>query len=101
MNILDYTTSGGKNLIMEYINSQPIKDRTLLLETRKYIRDKGMAAFSILNVRHLRGKLYEIKVEQTDMDTVYFLHICKKQKGKAEKVDIDKAIARAKNEGLM
>ena len=93
---------------MEYINSQPIKDRTLLLETRKYIRDKGMAAFSILNVRHLRGKLYEIKVEQNrvmyvvaDMDTVYFLHICKKQKGKAEKVDIDKAIARAKNEGLM
>ncbi len=79
-----------------------------MLETRKYIRDKGMAAFSILNVRHLRGKLYEIKVEQNrvmyvvaDMDTVYFLHICKKQKGKAEKVDIDKAIARAKNEGLM
>ncbi len=32
---------------------------------------------------------------------VAFLHICKKQKGKAEKKELDKAIKRAKSEGLL
>lgn len=36
-----------------------------------------------------------------DYQTVAFLHICKKQKGKAEKQELNKAIKRAKREGLM
>lgn len=50
----------------------------------------------------------EIKSSQTrimyvviNQDGVAFLHICKKQKGKAEKLEIDKAIRRAKREGLL
>jgi len=33
-------------------------------------------------------------------ETIYFLHACKKQKGKAEKHELDKAINRAKEFGL-
>jgi phage-related protein len=36
-----------------------------------------------------------------DSEGVAFLHICKKQKGKAAKQEIDKALKRAKREGLM
>ncbi|MBQ9438097.1 MAG: type II toxin-antitoxin system RelE/ParE family toxin [Lachnospiraceae bacterium] len=108
MEIFDYTTAGGKNLIMEYILSQPVKDKTVLLAARKLIRTRGVKAFSMLNTRQLRGKLYEIKIEQNrimyiiaDADAVYFLHICKKQKGKAEMQELNKAISRAKAAGLM
>ena len=34
-------------------------------------------------------------------EAVAFLHICKKQKGKAEKQDIEKALNTAKKEGLL
>ncbi len=50
----------------------------------------------------------EIKASQTRImyiiistNGVAFLHICKKQKGKAEKKEIEKALSRAKREGLM
>ena len=36
-----------------------------------------------------------------DENGVAFLHICKKQKGKAEKQELEKALRRAKNEGLL
>ena len=36
-----------------------------------------------------------------DQNGVAFLHICKKQKGKAEKQEIQKALNRAKAEGLL
>ena len=36
-----------------------------------------------------------------DQDSVFFLHACKKQKGKAEQKDIELAKKRAKAEGLL
>lgn len=61
-----------------------------------------------IDTRQLRGKLWEIRVSQTrimyviiDTDGVAFLHICKKQKGKAEKQEIEKALERAKRENLI
>ena len=108
MTIYDYTTVGGKNLIMSYIDKLSSEEQTFILEARKLIYSKGLKAFDMLATRQLRGKLYEIKISQTrimyilaDTDSVYFLHICKKQKGKAEKQEIEKAIKRAKNEGLI
>jgi len=35
-----------------------------------------------------------------DSEKIYFLHACKKQKGKAEKFELSKAINRAKESGL-
>ncbi len=108
MNILDYATAGGKNIIMSYINSLPGNERAEILEIRAEIREAGLDAFAKLNTRQLRGKLYEIKASQNrimyviiDNMNVAFLHICKKQKGKAEKQELKKAIARAKAEGIL
>ena len=108
MEIYDYKTSGGKNLIMDYIESLSKPEKLELLDIRAEIRKSGLDAFEKLDTRQLRGKLWEIRVSQTrvmyviiDKDGVAFLHICKKQKGKAEKQELDKAIKRAKNEGLM
>lgn len=36
-----------------------------------------------------------------DDQAVYFLNVCRKQKGKAEKQELQKAINRAKREGLL
>ena len=36
-----------------------------------------------------------------DANGVAFLHICKKQKGKAEKQELEKALERAKRENLI
>lgn len=108
MDIYDYTTSGGKNIILEYINKLPNKEKLELLDIRKEIRTSGLDAFEKLNTRQIRGKLWEIKASQNRImyiimskESVSFLHICKKQKGKAEKQEINKAITRAKAENLM
>ena len=108
MEIFDYVTLGGKNLIIDYIDSLPASERLELYDIRNEIRESGLDAFEKLNTRQLRGKLWEIKASQTRImyiiistNGVAFLHICKKQKGKAEKQEIEKAIQRAKREGLM
>ena len=107
MKILDYRTSGGKNVIFEYINSLPKKERAEGIWIRHSIRSKGLSAFEELDTRQLKGKLWEIKFSDNriayvlhDKDAVYFLHIFKKQRNKTEKFDLETAIARAKQEGL-
>ena len=108
MEIYDYTTSGGKNLIMEYIEALPAPVKAEVLAARKLIFEQGMQAFSLLVTRQLYKKLWEIKLSQErimyiiqDQDSVYFLNICRKQKGKAEKQELEKAKKRAKDEGLL
>ena len=106
-NIYDYTTSGGKNLIMEYVEALPAPSKAEILAVRQLIREKGVHAFSLLVTRQLYKKLWEIKISQErvmyviqNQESVFFLNICKKQKGKAEKQELKKAIKRAKAEGL-
>jgi phage-related protein len=60
-----------------------------------------------LDTRQLKGKLHEIKFSKNrvmyilkDAENIFFLHACKKQKGKAEKFEIEKAIRRAKETNL-
>jgi len=108
LDIYDYHTAGGKNLITEYIDSLPPAERLEIYDVRKAINESGLIVFTHLNTRHLRGKLWEIKLSQTrimyviiDSESVSFLHICKKQKGKAEKQELNKALERAKKEGLI
>ena len=107
MHIMDYETAGGKNLILEFINELPKKERFEGLKIRLEIETHGLKAFDKLNTRQLKGKLWEIKFSANrimyviqDGESVYFLHACKKQKGKAEKFELDKAIKRAKEAGL-
>ena len=107
MDIVDYTTAGGKNLITEYIDELPKKEQAEGYRIRQSIMDDGIIALESINTRKLKGKLWEIKFYANrimyiikDSDNIYFLHACKKQKGKAEKFELDKAIQRAKDAGL-
>ena len=108
MCIYDYTTSGGKNMIMEYIEKLPDALKAEVLDVRQLIREKGIEAFQLLVTRQLYKKLWEIKISQErimyvikDQESVYFLNICKKQKGKAEKQELEKAKKRAQAAGLI
>ncbi len=108
MEIYDYETAGGKNLILDYIDKLPVSTKTQLLDMRNLIRVMGLAAFDLLNTRQLYQSMWEIKLAQErvmyvirDKDSVFFLHICKKQKGKAEKKHLDLAKRRAKSAGLL
>lgn len=53
MDIYDYTTTGGKNLIMEYIENLPDTLKAEVLDTRQLIREKGITAFTLLVTRQL------------------------------------------------
>ena len=57
MEIYDYKTSGGKNLIMDYIESLSKPEKLELLDIRAEIRKSGLDAFEKLDTRQLRGKL--------------------------------------------
>ena len=82
-------------------------ERREIYKIRHDIILNGLQAFQELNTRQLRGKLYEIKYSSNrimyiikDGENVYFLHACHKQKGKAEKFEIETAVKRAKESGL-
>ena len=108
MNIHDYHTDGGKNLIKEYLSSLPVDERRIGYSIRHNLVKYGSQALEQLNTRQLQGKLWEIKFLQNrimyvlkDGDNIYFLHACKKQKGKAEQFELNKAIMRAKEASLL
>jgi len=108
MEIFDYYTEGGKNLIKEYLSSLPVPERTYGYGIRHKIVQDGLKAFEGLDTRQLLGKLWEIKFFSNrimyviyDKNSVHFLHACKKQKGKAEKFELDKAVQRAKERNLL
>ena len=64
MIIYDYITSGGKNVITEYIDCLPKAERLELYCIRDEIEESGLDAFEKLNTRQLSGKLWEIKASQ-------------------------------------
>ncbi len=106
MVIIDYSTIGGKNVILEYIKKLPEGQKATAYRIRDKIRIDGIEGIISCNTRQLRGKLYEIKFSNQriiylikDSDTVYFLHMCRKQKGKAAKKDLHVAMTRAKELG--
>ena len=108
MNIHDYTTEGGKNLIKEYLHNLPKEEQMEGYRIRHNIINYGMEAFPFINTRQLRGKLWEIKFSDNrimyvivDRDNVHFLHACRKQKDKTEKTDMDTAIQRANERNLL
>ncbi len=108
MEIYDYTTSGGKNIITDYIDNLPKSERLRIYDIRNEIRHSGIDAFEKLTTRQLYGKLWEIKISKIrimyviiNSAAVAFLHICRKQKGKAEKQELHTAISRAQREQLL
>ena len=86
------------------LNRLPKDEKAEGLTILEKLEEEGLAALSVLNTRQLRGKLWEIKFYNdnrimyviADMDNMYLVHACKKQKGKAEKFELNKAIKRVK-----
>jgi len=96
-----YTTSGGKDLILNYILKLPKDEKVDGLSVLEYMQD---GSFDKLNIKPWQGKVWEVYfykhnrifyviIEDND---VYLLHACKKQKNKTENVDKDIVIKRAK-----
>ena len=107
MKIIDYTTAGGKNVIIEYIDKLPENEKARIYRARQKIMDEGKEALEALTTRPLKGKIWEIKLDANrimyvlaDSENIYFLHAFKKQKNKTEKFELEKAVNRAKEFGL-
>jgi phage-related protein len=107
LRIHDFYTAGGKNVIKEYLSAVPEEERATGYAIRHRIAKDGVEALKAIKKRQIRGKLWEIKFSANrvmyvlaDSDNIHFFHACKKQKGKAEKMDIDIAIQRAKERGF-
>ena len=107
MKIHDYHTLGGKNLIKEYLSNLPENERAIGYGIRHKIVLDGLQALANLDTRQIKNKLWEIKFSKNrilyviaDEDNIYFLHACRKQKGKAEQFELEKAIQRANEEGF-
>lgn len=106
MNIFRYVTDGGKDLILEYINKLPKKQRAEAIVIQDKLEQDGIKALEVLDTRQLKKKLWEIKFQSNrlmyviyDENNMYILHACKKQKGKAEQFELNNAIKRAKELG--
>jgi phage-related protein len=97
-------TSGGKDLILEYIDKLSKNERAEGLTILGKLEEEGLEALNVLNTRQLKAKLWEVKFYDdnrimyvvADGDNMYLVHACKKQKGRAEKFELDKAIKRVK-----
>lgn len=99
-----YETSGGKNLILDYINKLSNDEQTdgLLILDRL---EEGR--FDELTIKPWQGKVWEVyfykhnrifyvTIKDTD---IYLLHACRKQKNRTENNDKNIAIKRAKELG--
>lgn len=106
MKVFTYQADGGKDLIYSYINSLPKNESNRLHTILTKLETDGIEALNRMNTRQLYEKLYEIKCSDdrlmyviADEDSIYILHACKKQKGKAERHELKKAKRRANELG--
>ena len=104
MNVYHYMTSGGKDLILDYIMSlskPEIVDGLSVLEC--FERDE----LDKLTIKPWQGKVWEVYFYKhnrifyvvIDAKDAYLLHACRKQKNKTEKSDSETVIKRARELG--
>ena len=104
MNIYSYKTSGGKDLIKDYIDRLPKAEKIDGLSVLYTLEEKGIDE---LEFSFWQGKIYEIKFFKhnriyyviVDGNDIYLLHACRKQKNKTETTDKNIVIKRAKELG--
>ena len=88
-----------KDLIKEYLDQLPKNESAEGYLIIELLEQDVINFLQSLNTRQLSGKLWEIKFYRhnrifyvlMDQENIYLLHACKKQKGKAEKFELDKA----------
>lgn len=106
MHVFRYETEGGKDVIINYVDKLPKRERATYYAIQAKLEEDGLKASDSLTTRQLRKKLWEIKATKNrymyvlaDEDNISILHACRKQKGKAEKFELSKAIKRAEELG--
>ena len=106
MNLHHYKTSGGKDLILDYINKLSEAEQLDGLSVlQKLKHDK----INELIIKPWQGKISEVYFYKhnrifyvvADGKDMYLLHACRKQKNKTEKADSEKVISRAKKIGKL
>ncbi|MGB7594644.1 MAG: type II toxin-antitoxin system RelE/ParE family toxin [Erysipelotrichaceae bacterium] len=99
-----YRTSGGKDLIREFIDSLTHEERVEGLIILERLENGSISELDNLNIKKIEGKVWEIKfwrfnrifyVLENKQD-IYLLHACKKQKNAVELIDKQLAKQRAK-----
>lgn len=106
MKIHSYKSSGGKDLIMEYIMSLTEDEKVDALSVLEDIENEKT---DCLTMKRWEGKIWEVYFRKhnrifyvtVDGTDVYLLHACKKQKNKTEKKDKNIVIKRAKELGYI
>ena len=105
MNVFTYSTQGSKDLIREYLDSLPKRESVEGYYIIENLEKEGISFLETINTRQLERKLWEIKYPRhnrifyilVDQNNIYLLHACKKQKGKSERFELEKAKKRAKD----
>ena len=103
-NVHGYETSGGKDLILDYIRKL---DRLERADGFKVIGKLEKGEFNDLQIKTWRGKILEVYFYKhnrifyviVDDKDIYLLHACRKQKNKTEQTDSEKVVKRAKEIG--
>ena len=104
MKVYHYKTTGGKDLIMEYIHSL---SKTETLDALSVLEKFGKGELDTLTIKPWQGRISEVYFYKhnrifyviVDGQNVYMLHACRKQKNKTEKKDTEIIIKRAKELG--
>jgi len=104
MNVYHYKTTGGKDLILDYIMSlskPEIVDGLSVLENfekneleKLIIKPWQGRVWEVYFFKH--NRIFYVVIEDSD---VYLLHACRKQKNKTEQKDSEIIIKRAKELG--
>lgn len=101
MKIHSYYSSGGRDMILKYINSLPVDERTDGYHVLECMEQDRMDE---LKIKPWQGKVWEVYFYKHNRifyvtchnDDIYLLHSCRKQKNKTEKNDCKIVISRAK-----
>lgn len=101
MNLHYYYSESGKNLILDYIDSLPVKEQVDGYTVLKYLED-GKSDY--VQFKRWEKKVYEVYFYKhnrifyvtIDDDNIYLLHACRKQKNRTEKKDQKVVRQRAK-----
>ena len=102
----DYTSSSGKDLIIEYLDSLTEEERVDGLMVMKCMENNE---FDKIFFKRWEKKVYEVYLKKhnrifyitVDANNIYLLHACRKQKNKTEKRDSEIVKKRAKELGAI
>lgn len=104
MQLHNYTTDSGRDLILEYLDNLPSEERDDGFAVMKCMEDNE---FNKIFFKRWEKKIYEVYFRKSnrifyitvDSNNIYLLHACKKQKNKTEKNDVKIVKKRAKELG--